>query len=35
MARRSGKLRPPKAVERKVGEQTLEHDMKLLSTILN
>ena len=35
VARRSGKLRPPKAVEREVGEQTLEHDMKLLSAILN
>lgn len=35
VARRSGKLRSPKAVERKVGEQTLEHDMKLLSAILN
>ena len=34
-ARRSGKLRPPKAAEGKVGGQTLEHDMKLLSAILN
>lgn len=34
-ARRSGKLRPPKADEGPVGGQVLEHDLKLLNAILN
>lgn len=34
-ARRSGKLRPPKAKMAKVGGQVLEHDLKLLNAVLN
>ncbi|MDQ6771044.1 MAG: site-specific integrase [Gemmatimonadota bacterium] len=34
-ARRSGKLRPPNAKERVVGDQILEHDLKLLNAVLN
>jgi integrase len=34
-ARRSGKLQPPKAKDRRVGNQVLEHDCKLLNAVLN